>query len=168
MSVLVPEDRQATLQLMMEVARDRRNDDHARGLADIRVRQLLGAELALEEVAALVGQSTRSFQRRVHLAHELARPGMEDIAERVRLREIGITNALELVRLRVAGHEVTDAQLTRLRRDRGRHGMDAVEQARLEAFVEGVRWCHRALLSEQPHPDWLSQLASDWRRARGA
>lgn len=167
------DEHEEELRTILFALKNRKLDDYTAGVLNSRAMALLGARVrgrrvTTEEVAKATGQSRRTFYRRMQVARDLAPEEMADVRRELTSRNLTAQQAAEIVKLRRGGFRVaasaqalaTAAGVNRTKR------LSAAEQARLEGFVEGARWAHRALLQELPTDDWLAALTHDWRESK--
>lgn len=165
----------------------RQLDDLSAGLINLKMLEIHGivgrgkksiSGMTISDVAREAGQTERTFYRRVELARLLSRPDCQDILEAYRAEEINNTDALTLGRARkkAADHPSQgDKAASQTTAKPGQNLKDVVkalkhhpkitplDQARMEAFAEGVRWGWEAVSDQKADPDWVLEQLTDWR-----
>jgi len=166
--------------LGMNVQR-RQLDELSAGLINIQLLELRGVHrgrraingTTVDDVAREAGQSRRTFYRRIEFAKLLSRPDCQDIREEYLKEELTVTEALNLAR---AVKKAVDAgepipprksahSLKEMVKQLRERKLSPLEQARMEAFTEGLKWAYSAVLQKDPDPEWALQQLDSWRVA---
>lgn len=162
----------------------RQLDDYSAGLINLKLLELHGitgrgkkslSGLTIADVAREVGQTERTFYRRIELAKLLSRPDCDDIRDAYRAEEISNSDAITLGRARKKAADNPNQNPTKTVPKSGQSLRDVVkglkahpkisplDQARMEAFSEGVRWGFEAVSDKKADPDWILTQLTDWR-----
>jgi ParB-like chromosome segregation protein Spo0J len=163
----------------------RQLDDLSAGLINLKLLELHGivgrgkkslSGMTISDVAREAGQTERTFYRRVELARLLSRADCVDILEAYRAEEVNNTDALTLGRARKKAADNPGSGLVgQTVAKSGQSLKDVVkglkhtpkitplDQARMEAFTEGVKWGFEAVSDKKVDPDWVLQQLTDWR-----
>jgi ParB-like chromosome segregation protein Spo0J len=161
----------------------RQLDDLSAGLLNIRLLEVHGIQgrgkkslsgLSVGDVAREAGQTERTFYRRIEMAKLLSRHDCTDIKDAFRAEEISGTEAMTLARARKKateeGTEPPAPKQGQTLRDvvnqlKGKQPLHPLEQARMEAFSEGVKWGYEAAAERDADPEWVLQQLTDWRQS---
>jgi ParB-like chromosome segregation protein Spo0J len=164
-------------------AQRRQLDDLSAGLLNMRLLEVHGilgrgkkslTGLSVADVAREAGQTERTFYRRIEMARLLSRVDCEDIREEYRAELLTATEAMTLARARKKaadeGSAPPQAKSGQTLRDvvnqlKGKGQISPLEQARMEAFSEGVRWGYEAGAEKSADPEWVLEQLTDWRQS---
>lgn len=160
----------------------RQLDDLSAGLLNMRLLEVHGitgrgkrsiSGLTVANIAREAGQTERTFYRRLTFAKLLTREDCDDILMAYRTEQItsGEATTLAVARKKAAEsgtNPPTPAQGQTLKdvvaQLKGKT-IGTLEQARMEAFAEGVRWGYEAGMEREANPEWVLQQLTDWRKA---
>jgi hypothetical protein len=173
-------DEEETMALGLNVQR-RQLDELSAGLINMRLLELRGITrgrkglngVTVSDVAREAGQTERTFYRRIEFAKLVTRPDCSDILQAYQAEEVTVTEALTLSRARKkaadAGMPHTPDPNKSLKdmvaQLKTRKQITPIEQARMEAFTEGVRWGFEAGAGNKAEPDWILEQLDSWRRS---
>lgn len=161
----------------------RQLDDLSAGMINIKLLEMNGivgrghkslTGLKISDVSREAGQTERTFYRRIELARLLTRPDCTDVMTAYRNEELTNQEALTLCRARKKAADgggsppqPRKGQTLREMVNDLKKGtqISPLEQARMEAFSEGLKWGWEAGNEKPADPDWVLEQLQNWRQS---